>query len=309
MASDDSTDTPRAGYGDVIDPEWNRAIIRSEHPVDGSSVFTVPAAPDAPPDAVVVLLHGLGNDGSVFGPIMSSLATLGTVVAPTMSPELLTDVGDDRSEMSAKLVDWLSAIVPPPWRLVAHSMGGVMTGLIVRTRPELVRCAVLVNSPIPAVVHRIRSRDTLDRTGRALLFIKALAAVTRFGRPRLPGFLRGPELAAVRLALRGFVYDPGALHPRVLSRAILGSRTADGNVFIRLAVGLPEWEAEPFDAVPVTVILGDIDPLVPIDGVDAIVDMYPGAAIHVLANCGHFAHLEWSQLTVDMITASLSAPA
>jgi pimeloyl-ACP methyl ester carboxylesterase len=94
----------------------------------------------------------------------------------------------------------------------------------------------------------------------------------------------------------------------VLAWTILGSRTADGDVFLRLAEGLPEWEAEPFDAVPISVTLGDVDPLVPIDDVDAIVDMYPGATVHVLANCGHFAHLEWSRLTADTITSFLADP-
>lgn len=313
--TDDETDGsetdvgPETGYGSVPDPGWADAVVRSEHPSDGSAVFTVPAAAGAPPGAVTLLLHGVGNNGSVFAPIMSSLAASGTVVAPTLSPELLTDVGDERRLMSAKLVDWLAEVTPPPWRLVGHSMGGVMVGLILRTRPELVDRAVLLNSPLPGVVHRIRFRDTIDRTGRALLFLKALSAVTRFGRPRLPRLLRGPEIAAVRLALRGFVYDPGRLHGRVLSRSILGSRTTDGNEFIRLAEGLPQWEAEPFDAVPVTIVLGDTDPLVPTGDVDAIVDMYPGATIHVAANCGHFVHLEWSQLTVDTIAAFLAAGA
>ena len=48
--------------------------------------------------------------------------------------------------------------------------------------------------------------------------------------------------------------------------------------------------------------------LVPIVDVDAIVDMYPGATVHVLANCGHFAHLEWSRLTVDAIASLLADP-
>ena len=308
MARDDIDETPRTSYGVVLDPDWNRVMVRTEHPADGSAVFTVPAADEALSSNVIVLLHGLGNDGSMFGPIMSSLASVGTVVAPTMSADLLTDVGDERASMSSKLIAWLSAVAPPPWNLVGHSMGGVMTGLVLRTRPELVRCTVLLNSPVPGVIHRIRFRDTVDRTGRALMFMKALAAVTRFGRPRLPGFLRGPEIAAVRLALRGFVHDPGGLDPRVLSRAILGSRTSDGNDFLRLAEGLPAWEAEPFDSVPVSIVLGDSDPLIPIPDIDAVVDMYPAATIHVFANCGHFAHLEWSPLTVDTITEFLTAP-
>lgn len=301
LVDDDTTGSN--GYGAVLDPDWSAAIERSEHPADGSVVYSVPAAPGAPADDEVLLLHGVGNDGSVFAPIMSSLDHLGTVVAPRMSPQLLTDVGDERDHVSAELIDWLGEITPPPWRIAGHSMGGVMVGLILRTRPDLVSSAVLLNAPLPGIVHRIRERDRLDRTGRALLFMKTLAAVTRFGRPRLPRFLRGPELTAVRLALRGFVTEPGSLDPRVLSRAVLGSRTDDGTEFIRLAEELPDWEAEPFDDVPVSIVLGDADPLIPVGDVEAIVDAYTGAPIHVLANCGHFSHLEWPQVTVDTISA------
>lgn len=300
--------TEQSDYGAVLDPEWWHSAVRSEHPADGSPVFTVRASASAPPGAMVLLLHGVGNDGSIFEPIMSSLADLGTVVAPTLSPELLTDVGDERNLMSAKLVDWLSEVVPPPWRVVGHSMGGVMTGLILRTQPELIERAVLLNAPLPGVVQRIRGRDTVDRTGRALLFMKTLAAVTRFGRPRLPRFLRGAEVAAVRLALRGFVHDPGGIDGRVLSRTILGSRTADGNRFLALAEELPTWEAEPFDRVPVTLLLGDADPLIPADDVAAVVEMYPAADIDIVANCGHFAHLEWPRHTVDTISRGLASP-
>jgi pimeloyl-ACP methyl ester carboxylesterase len=307
IAEGDDVGFERSGYGVVLDAGWSEAVVRSRHPVDGSRVFTVDATPGAPPGAVV-LLHGVGNNGAVFAPIMSSLAGLGTVVAPTLSPELLTVVGDERGLMSARLIDWLSAVVAPPWRLVGHSMGGVMAGLILRTRPDLVESAVLLNAPLPGVVQRIRFRNTVDRTGRALLFMRGLAAVTRFGRPRLPWFLRGAEVAAVRVALRGFVHAPGALDSRVLRRAVLGSRTTDGNRFLALAAALPTWESEPFDRVPITILLGDADPLIPAGDVDAIVEMYPGADVHVLANCGHFVHLEWPQRSVDTICRFLTAP-
>ena len=106
----------------------------------------------------------------------------------------------------------------------------------------------------------------------------------------------------MRFALRGFVHDPGRLDRRVLARAVLGSRTTDGNRFIRLAETLPEWEAEPFDAVPVSIVLGDSDPLIPVQDIDAVVDAYPDAHVHVLTDCGHFAHLEWPAVTLDVIT-------
>ncbi len=106
----------------------------------------------------------------------------------------------------------------------------------------------------------------------------------------------------MRTALRGFVHDPSALDARVISRAILRSRTADGVDFLRMARGLPDWEADPFTACPVQVILGDDDPLVPIPDHDAVIDSYPAAVVHVVSECGHFAHLEQPGATLDLMT-------
>ncbi len=299
-------------YGVVLNPVWWRDVVRDVHPGNRAPVYLSSDAATAPGASAspLVLLHGVGNDGSIFSPIMSSLADFGPVVAPTMSPDLLRDTGSERLEVSAKLVDWLTELAPPPWRIVGHSMGGLMTGLILRSRPELVSSAVLLNSPLPGVVHRIREGDSFDRTGRALLFMRLLARVTALGRPRLPRPLRVAEVALVRQALRGFVHDPSELDNRVLSRAILASRTTDGIDFLELAEQLPAWESEPFTGVPVHIVLGDADPLVPMVDVDAIRAAYPGASLQMLPDCGHFAHIEWPRQTVDAIIAHLAlAPA
>lgn len=293
------------GYGEVLTASWWRDVVVDRHPVDGTPVYRSSAAV-APSDVPFVLLHGIGNDGAVFAPIVAALAEYGLVVAPTMSPVLLTDVGPERADVSVNLVEWLAELVPPPWRLVGHSMGGVMTGLILRTRPELVSGAVLLNSPLPGVVDRIRHGDTFDRTGRALLFMRLLARVTALGRPRLPRRLRLAEIAIVRRGLRGFVHDPGALDNRVLSRAIVASRTADGIDFLELARQLPVWEAEPFTGVPVHIVLGDSDPLLPPEDLEQVGASYPDATVEVLADCGHFAHLEWPLATVEAIAKHLA---
>ena len=296
-------------YGAVLRPEWSAEMTRWEHPDDGSAVFGVhdSIARSAAKSATyssepLMLLHGVGNSGAVWGPVLSSLAEFGPVTAPTMSADLLSDGSELRVDAVARLIDWLSELTPPPWRLVGHSMGGIVTGLILRTTPEVVTSAVLLNSPLPGTVARLRSGDALDRNGRALLAMKGLAQVTRFGRPRLPRFLRGAELAIVRTALRGFVHDPGELDPRVISRAILRSRTTDGIDFLRMARELPLWEAEPCDSRPIEVILGDDDPLVPESDLAGVVESYPAASIHLLPDCGHFAHLEQPGHTVDVMS-------
>lgn len=307
-----------SGYGVVLHPDWSRQLVRDHHPHDGSRVYTVgtPATSERVAQrsgGSVVLLHGVGNSGAIWGPVLPAIAELadahrlGPVVAPTLSPALLTGDPDDRTDAVTLLVEFLTDVAPPPWRIVGHSMGGVLTGLILRARPDTIRQAVLINAPLPGVTRRLKSGDSLDRTGRALLALKALAQITAFGRPRLPGFLRGPELLVVRNALRGFVHDPGALDGQVIGRAILSSRTRDGVDFLRLSRQLPEWEAEPFTAKPVTIVLGENDPLVPVGDLEEVRSRYPDALVHVLPSCGHFAHLERADLTVGAIAEAFTS--
>lgn len=304
-------------YGAVLRPDWSELVVRDHHPRNGARVYSVGAPASSgrfrrSARGSVLLLHGIGNSGAIWGPVLPSIAELadryrlGPVVAPTVSPDLLAGDAGDRTDAVTLLVDFLRAVAPMPWRIVGHSMGGVLAGLILRCRPDAISHAVLVNAPLPGVTRRLRSGDTFDRTGRALLALKALAQITAIGRPRLPALLRAPELLVVRNALRGFVHDPHALDAEVIGRAILSSRTRDGVDFLRLSRTLPEWEAEPFTGRPVTIVLGDDDPLVPVHDLDAVRSRYPDALVHVLPTCGHFAHLERADLTVGAIAEGLT---
>ncbi|MEO1064090.1 MAG: alpha/beta hydrolase [Actinomycetota bacterium] len=292
-------------YGAVIDPEWSSAVREELHPVDGSPVFTARTpAPDATP---TLLLHGIGNNGAVFSPLLARMARHGPVAATTMSVELLLEADGEDPDSFDDLIEWLAAVHPPPWRLIGHSMGGVLTGLLLRLRPDLASSAVLLNSPLPSAVERISFGDSIDRTGRAILAMKALARVSSFGRPRLPGFLRGTELGIVRTGLRGFVIDPGELDDDVIATAIMDSRTTDGLDFLRLAQKLPVWASRPHAAQPITVILGDDDPLILEADHAAIRRSYPEARIHVAQRCGHFVHLEQPELVMEVIDDFIAA--
>lgn len=296
-------DADQDEYGAVLAPDWPERVVRDHHPDDGTWVYTTDTAQPAGPP--LMLLHGVGNDGGIWSPILPVLAERGPVFAPTVSSVLLRAEDGGRAETIDAMLDHLTAVVPPPWRIVGHSMGGVLTGLILRYRPDLVSGAVLVNAPLPSVTRRIRDGDSFDRTGRALLMLKALARVTAFGRPRLPAFLRAPELLAVRTALNGFVVDAGALDDRVISRAIMSTRTTDGLAFIRLAREIPETEYTPFDEVPVSIVLGRDDPLVPPSDFETVQTRYPAATIHVFEECSHFAHLERPARTIQIIDDAL----
>jgi pimeloyl-ACP methyl ester carboxylesterase len=82
-------------YGMVLHPDWAQQLVRDHHPRDGSRVYT--AGPRATAGRVrkgggsVVLLHGIGNSGAIWGPVLPAIAELaeahrlGPVVAPTLS--------------------------------------------------------------------------------------------------------------------------------------------------------------------------------------------------------------------------------
>ncbi len=287
-------------YGEVLRPDWASVISRVPHPLDGTRCYVAPTPASAAGEPTLILLHGIGNDGGTFGPILPVLAERRPVVAPTLRPKLLVP-GDDPADNVAPLVGFLTALAPPPWHIVGHSMGGVIAGLLMRARPDLVAGAVLVNSPLPGVTRRIRDGDTFDRAGRALIMLKALAQISAFGRPRLPRLARPAETLVVRNALRGFIRHPGALDGGVVEGAVTSTRTRDGDRFLRLARQLPEWESDPFVASPVHIVLGAEDPLVPADDVELVAAAYPEATIEVLGGGAHIAHHEWPQAIVDPI--------
>ena len=104
-------------YGDVLVDDWWTLVERDEHPTDGSMLYR--AGGDGP--AQTLLLHGVGNSGGVFSSIMPALAEWGPVVAPTISPSLLTAPGGGPTDTMTPFVEWLAEIAPPPWRLSCRS--------------------------------------------------------------------------------------------------------------------------------------------------------------------------------------------
>ena len=50
------------------------------------------------------------------------------------------------------------------------------------------------------------------------------------------------------------------------------------------------------------IILGDDDPLVPVADLEGVAESYPSASIHLLSDCGHFAHLEQPAHSLDLMS-------
>lgn len=75
-------------------------------------------------------------------------------------------VGNGWADLARELVDELEARYKEPVILVGHSMGGMLSLMVASARPDLVRCVVLLDSPVVAgwraVLLRVAKRLGVD---------------------------------------------------------------------------------------------------------------------------------------------------
>lgn len=287
-------------YGQALSADWQEQIRSFPHPVDGSAVLSSVEWPTGEP-GTIILFHGLGNSGAVFGPLIPALGGISSAIAPTIRPDLFDGKPASRSALMAPLVTYLSQLAEPPWFLVGHSMGGVIAGMLLRSRPDLVSGCVLVSAPLPGLVRRIAGRPRMDRTGRALILLNALARISSVAKPSFPGRLSSLELPLARLALRGFMHRPADLDTEVLKVAVLRSRTQDGLRQLELAKAMPEWTHDPCDYRNLSILVGQEDPLLTTADYEVIRASYPMTSFEVVADAAHFVHLERPTEVVEAV--------
>lgn len=269
------------------------AVRETLHAADQSPIFgpELQGSGGDGSDGSLVFLHGLANSGRIFAPLMAGLGEAGvplTMRAPTMSADLF---GDD-DHPTAALNAWLRHVAPPPWHIVAHSMGGVIAGLLVRESPDDVASLTLINSPVPDTTDRLQTHLGFDKRGRALRKMLVAAWFGRWAGDAHPRPRSRLELGVARAALRGFIADPRSIGDQVLADALLNSRVSTGWAFSRMAKRVPAWGLRPAPGLRALIVLGGRDPLVDRRDHDRIAAAYPDGTIVVLPRAAHFAHLE-----------------
>jgi len=227
----DRGQAPGVGIGGaaVVRPQHDPAATRLGHvhdgPVDGAGTA---------PGTVVVLLHGLGATGTVWGPVAGELARLGYA---SMRPDLLgfgsslrigTRFGHrEQADAVARLID---AHAYAHVRLVGHSYGCVVAVELARSRPGTVESVVLVNPPafpdVGAARERLSSRSWLARrTLRGAPVASAACGLMCLGRAPL-----GRLAPRVRPDLPGAVVRAGLQHSFPAYRDAVGSVFGDNPV-------------------------------------------------------------------------------
>jgi pimeloyl-ACP methyl ester carboxylesterase len=210
-----------------------------------------------------VLVPGLLCSSEIFGAQIPALWAFGPVtVASTLE-------GDRIEEAAASIL----RDAPPRFALAGISMGGYLSLEIMRQAPSRVlKLALLDTSARP---------DTIEQTDARL---QALAqARTRF-------------MAVALLTLARLLHPHRRGDPDILDINRRMARAVDFKGYerqVRIAISRPD--SRPFLGaidVPTLVLVGDCDPLTPLDHSQEIASAVRGAVLNVVPDCGHLSPIE-----------------
>jgi len=229
----------------------------------------------------LVLLHGVATSRLIWTRVIDALAQRRRVIAvdlPGFGESAAAGPGFELEQVADGLVADLAL---ERFDLVGHSLGGAVAVATAARHPEAVRRLVLV-SPAGLAPRAARLAGALGVAAeRAVHARRALGY-------RVAGRARG------RQAMFGTtVADAARLHPadaRLLLDASGGARRVSSGVRRALEADLrDDLAAAP---MPVGLIWGDADRVVPYSGLEALLRLRPDARVETLAATGHIPQIE-----------------
>lgn len=252
---------------------------------------------------VQFLLHGFLGSTFSWREVLEPLAGLGRVVAFDRTAFGLTErplewetqnpySAEAQVELTIGLMDEIGVEQAV---LVGHSLGGAVATLTALTSPERVQALVLI---APAVYVEERFPSWI----RPLLYSPQM---DRLG----PLLVRSVQDLGIELAGNSW-HDPSKLTPSVLAGYTrpLSARDWDRGLweFVRASrsVGLPERLGE-LD-MPVLVIAGDDDRVVPTQESARLAEEIPGSQLVIIPQCGHVPMEECPQAFLEAMRVFLA---
>ena len=248
----------------------------------------------------LLLLHGLGCDHTTWLPVVAALSRRYTVIAPDLlghglsaKPRADYSVGGYANGMR----DLLTVLGIDKVTVVGHSFGGGVAMQFAYQFPERTERMVLVatGGMGPEVTPAIRA---ITLPG----FHQAMGVVT------LPG-LRHLTTAGLRmLAMSGL---PQARDLDEVAEIVDSFKDPQTRRAIRHVVSaVVDWKGQIItmvdrayltQAMPMCVIWGTEDSVIPVKHAGIASEFAPGATVEVIANAGHFPHKDHPQRFVKIV--------
>jgi pimeloyl-ACP methyl ester carboxylesterase len=248
----------------------------------------------------VVLVHGLGGshlNWDLFAPLLNGRARVWAIDLPGFGRSEPDGRTASVSANAAVLQRFLAEVVTEPAILVGNSMGGMLSILAAGERPDAVTGLVLLDPAIPG------PRRALDPLVALMFAIYAVPFLgERFLRTRRN---KTTELARVREMLSLCGVDPESVPPAVIERSVTllqERKDVDGmdRAFLGAARSLLRLLVDPRRyrkamasiRVPVLLVHGDRDRLVPVAAARDISRRHPTWRYVELAGVGHVPQLQ-----------------
>jgi pimeloyl-ACP methyl ester carboxylesterase len=267
--------------------------------------------------STVVLVHGLGGshlNWDLFAPLLRPHARVLALDLPGFGR---SEPGDRRTTVqdNVKVLDrFLREVAGSPAVLVGNSMGGMISILQAAGSPQTVSGLVLLDAAVPG------PRRTLDPLV-ALTF--GIYAIPRLGERFLVlRRKRSTPLRQVRDMLRLCGVDPDAVPPETIDRSLaLIEQRQDvpgmDKAFLSAARSLVRLLVDPRSyrsamasiRVPVLMVQGDKDRLVPVTAARDIAGRHPDWQYLELPGVGHVPQLQVPEQLATAVLAWLGATA
>jgi pimeloyl-ACP methyl ester carboxylesterase len=229
----------------------------------------------------LVLLHGVATSRMIWRRVIEPLAQRHRVIAvdvPGFGESAPAGPGFDLEQVADRLVDGLGL---ERFDLVGHSLGGAVAVATAARNPEAVRRLVLV-APAGLAPRATHIAAALGHAAERVEHARFALGHHLVARPR------------ARLAMFGFtVADAARLHPadaRLLLDASVGALRIAAGVRRALEADLrDDLAAAP---MPVALIWGTTDRIVPFSGLEALRRLRPDAVVETLPAIGHIPQIE-----------------
>ncbi|MCZ2858522.1 alpha/beta fold hydrolase [Blastococcus sp. VKM Ac-2987] len=251
---------------------------------------------------VLLLLHGMGNSCQTWAGVIDRLAESHTVIAPDLLGHGDSDKprGDYSIAAYANGVrDLMTVLDIEQATIVGHSLGGGIALQFAYQFPERCHRLVLVGSG-----------------GLGPELSAGLRAVALPGAELVVGAMAGVS-GPLRVGMRAVDQVGGLVGWRAVrdlakaGDALLGLRDAEARrAFVRTVRGVVDSRGQAVtaldrlylaDAIPMLVIWGDQDPIVPSAHADAVRALVPSARVEVFPGAGHWAHLDQPERFCDVL--------
>ena len=257
----------------------------------------------------VVLIHGLGGSHLNWVLLAPLLQRYGRVYAVDLAGFGLTRGGERESTLTANvslLATFLRTVVGEPATLVGNSMGGMVSLLLTAAHPDLVSRLVLLDPSIPT-----RRRDA-DRQVAATFFVYG---IPRVGEALLRRINERSDRQRVMDTTNLCFADPTRADPEVLDagEVLLAYRRANApeapRAYLAAARSILRvlQRSRTYAAllrgldVPVLLVHGERDRLVPVAAARTAAAENPSWAVHIVPDLGHAPMLEKPELVADLI--------